>query len=52
MKGQCRDVYGRTIEMQQRTRIFKAKCCLKVHNVHLNLASPFSGSSEDVKFKS
>ena len=25
---------GETLEIPQRTRIFKANCCLKVHNVH------------------
>ena len=34
---QYKDVYRRTIEILQRTRIFKANCCLKVHNVSLKL---------------
>ena len=34
------DVYSRTIEIPQRARIFKANCCLKVHNAHLMFASP------------
>ena len=29
--------------MLQRARIFKVNCCLKVHNAHLNLASPILG---------
>ena len=40
--GQYKDVYWRTIEIPQCTHIFKAKCCLKVHNVHLKLQSPIS----------
>ena len=36
-------IYDRTIEIPQRTRIFKADCCLEVHNVHLKLALTISG---------
>ena len=39
-KTQCKNVYRRTIEIPQRTRIFKANYCLKVHNAHIKLASP------------
>ena len=42
-KNQYKDVYRRTIEIPQSTHIFKANCCLNVHNVHLKLASPISG---------
>ena len=45
-KAQYKDVYRSTIEILQHARIFKASCCLKVHNVPLNLASPISGSDE------
>ena len=38
-----KDAYRRTIEIPQRAHIFKVNCCLKVHNVHLKLASPISG---------
>ena len=38
-----KDVCRRTIEMLQRTRIFKVNCFLKVHHAHLKLASPISG---------
>ena len=41
--GQYKDVYGRTMEIPQRTHIFKVNCCLKVHSVHLKLAFPISG---------
>ena len=34
---------GEGQKILQRTRIFKANCCLKVHNAHLNLAAPISG---------
>ena len=34
-KVQYKDVYRRTIEILQRARIFKANCCLKVHNAYL-----------------
>ena len=33
----------RTIEIPQRTHIFKADHCLKVHNVPFKLASPIAG---------
>ena len=36
-KAQQKDVYRRTTEIPQRTRISKANRCLKVHNAHLNL---------------
>ena len=36
------DVKGRTIVTVQRTRIFKANGCLKVHIVHFKLASSIS----------
>ena len=39
-KTQYKDVYKRTIEILQRACIFKANCCLKVHNAPLKLASP------------
>ena len=32
----------RTIELPQRTRIFKINCCLKIHNALLKLASQIS----------
>ena len=35
-KWKCKNVY-RTIEISQRTRICKANCCLKFHNVHFKL---------------
>ena len=38
-KSQYKDVYRKTREILQRARIFKANCCLKVHNEDLNLAS-------------
>ena len=41
--GQYKNVYSSTIELPYRTRIFKANCCLKVHNVYLMLAMPISG---------
>ena len=41
-KLQCKDIC-RTIEVLQCTHIFKAKCCLKVHNALLKLASAISG---------
>ena len=31
-KAQYKDVYRRTIEILQRAQIWKANCCLKVHN--------------------
>ena len=31
------------IEILQRTHIFKANWCLKIHNAHLELVSPISG---------
>ena len=31
---QYKDVYRRTKETPQRALIFKANCCLKVHNAH------------------
>ena len=37
------NVYVRTTEILQRTRIFKAIYCTKVHNAHLKLAVPISG---------
>ena len=40
-KPQYKDVFWRSKEILQRARIFKANCCLKVHNAHL--ASPISG---------
>ena len=40
---QYKDFYKRTIEIPKRTHILKDKYCLKVHNVHLKLALPFSG---------
>ena len=46
LKPQCKDVYRRTIEITQRTRIFKTNC-LKLHNVRLKLASPL----RDKKFR-
>ena len=39
---QYKDIYRRTIEMLQSVCIFKANCCLKVHNAHLMLSSPIS----------
>ena len=42
-KPQYKDVYRRTIEMLQRTRIFKVNKWLKVHNAQLKLTSPISG---------
>ena len=36
-------IYRRTIEIPQRTRIFKVNCCLKVHKAPLKLVSPISG---------
>ena len=42
-KAWYEDVYRRTIEMLQRTRIFKANCCLKVQNAHFKLTLPISG---------
>ena len=41
--GQYKEVYSRTIEIPQCTRIFKSNCCLKVHNVRLKLALRISG---------
>ena len=35
--GQYKGVYRRTIEILQRASIFKARCCLKVHNAHVHL---------------
>ena len=42
VKKLYKDVCRRTIEIQQHTRIFKAIWCLKVHNVHLQLALSIS----------
>ena len=42
-KSQYTDVYMKTIKIPQRTRIFKASHCLKIHNVHFKLALPVSG---------
>ena len=42
-KPQYKDVYRRTIEIPQRTHLFKVNCHLKVHNVHQKLLSPISG---------
>ena len=42
-KAQYKDVCTRTIEIPQQPHIFQAHCCLKVHNAHWKLASPFSG---------
>ena len=42
-KSQYKDDCRGTIEIPQRARIFKANCCLKIHNVHLNRASQISG---------
>ena len=42
-KGTVKDVYRRTIEIRQCTRISKANYGLKVHNAPLKLASPISG---------
>ena len=42
-KPQYKDVYIWAIEILQRAHIFKANCCLKVHNAHLKLALPISG---------
>ena len=39
---QYKDVYRRTIEFPQCTRIFKGNCYLKFHNVPLKSASPIS----------
>ena len=39
---QYKDVCRRTKETPQRALIFKANCCLKVHNAHLQQASPIS----------
>ena len=44
---QYKDVCRRTIEIPQRTHIFKANYCLTVQNVHLKLASPISGQGID-----
>ena len=37
-------------QILQRTRTFKPNCCLKVYNIHLELASPISGKDGDRKF--
>ena len=37
-------IYGKTIEIRQRNRIFKACHCSKVHNAPFKLASPISVS--------
>ena len=37
-KVEYKDDYKRTIEIPQRTRIFKDNCCFKVHNAHVKLA--------------
>ena len=42
-KAQYKDIYRRTIEILQCARIFKANYCLKFHNAHFKLVSPFSG---------
>ena len=42
-KSQHKGVYRRTIEILQRGRIFKANCCLNVHNAHLKIVFPISG---------
>ena len=43
LKPQYKDVYERTIEIPQRTRIFKVRHCLKVHSAHLKLALSILG---------
>ena len=40
-KAQYKDVCGRTIEILQRSCIFKANCCLKFHNAHSKLGSGY-----------
>ena len=41
--GKHEDVHRRTIEVLQKTRIFKASHCLKVHNTSLKVTSSISG---------
>ena len=36
-----------TIEILQRTQIFKVICCLKVHNAHVKLTLQILGSDSD-----
>ena len=36
-EAKYKDIYGRTAEIPQCAHIFKANCCLKVYNAHLNL---------------
>ena len=40
-KAEYKDIYRKTIEIPQRTRIIKDNCSLKVHNAPLKLASQF-----------
>ena len=42
-KAEYKDVYRRTIEIPQRTLIFKDNCYLNVDNASLKLASSISG---------
>ena len=49
---QYKDVYKRTIEIPQCTRIFKANWCLKFHNAHFKLPLPISAKDHaaDARF--
>ena len=42
-KPQYKDVYGRTIEIPQRTRILKSSHWLKIHNASSKLALSILG---------
>ena len=42
-KATVRRRFRRTIEIPKRAHIFKANCCLFIHNAHLKLALPILG---------